>query len=106
MSHQYCAKADLWSVGTIIFQCLTGRAPFQASTPPALKQFYERNKELKPNIPSYCSSQLRDLLLGLLRRNARDRIEFGEFRVSSSSFLLGVFFYLKIFFNTIFFACF
>ena len=31
-SQHYDAKADLWSIGTIIFQCLTGKAPFQAST--------------------------------------------------------------------------
>lgn len=48
MSLQYCAKADLWSVGTILFQCLTGKAPFQAQTPHALKQFYERNRDLRP----------------------------------------------------------
>lgn len=78
MSLQYCAKADLWSVGTIIFQCLTGKAPFQAQTPQALKQFYERNKELRPNIPTYCSPLLKDLLLALLKRNSKDRIEFGN----------------------------
>lgn len=78
MSLQYCAKADLWSVGTIIFQCLTGKAPFQAQTPQALKQFYERNKELRPSIPTYCSPLLKDLLLGLLKRNSKDRIEFGK----------------------------
>ena len=29
MSKGYDAKADLWSVGTIVYQCLTGKAPFQ-----------------------------------------------------------------------------
>ena len=48
MSLQYDAKADLWSVGTIVYQCLTGRAPFQAQTPQQLKQFYERNANLQP----------------------------------------------------------
>ena len=33
MSQQYDAKADLWSIGTIMYQCLTGRAPFQATSP-------------------------------------------------------------------------
>lgn len=48
MSLQYDAKADLWSLGTIVFQCLTGKAPFQANTPQALKQFYEKNANLAP----------------------------------------------------------
>lgn len=31
MSQHYDGKADLWSIGTIVYQCLTGRAPFQVS---------------------------------------------------------------------------
>ncbi|GLV40791.1 Autophagy-related 1 [Carabus blaptoides fortunei] len=79
MSLQYDAKADLWSLGTIVFQCLTGKAPFQAHTPQALKQFYEKNANLAPKIPSGTSSELCDLLMGLLRRNARDRMSFDVF---------------------------
>uniref|UniRef100_A0A672SJ76 non-specific serine/threonine protein kinase n=1 Tax=Sinocyclocheilus grahami TaxID=75366 RepID=A0A672SJ76_SINGR len=77
MSQNYDAKADLWSIGTIVFQCLTGKAPFQASSPQDLRLFYEKNKTLSPNIPRETSSHLRHLLLGLLQRNHKDRMDFG-----------------------------
>ncbi|XP_060791504.1 serine/threonine-protein kinase ULK1 isoform X4 [Neoarius graeffei] len=79
MSQNYDAKADLWSIGTIVFQCLTGKAPFQASSPQDLRLFYEKNKNLSPNIPRETSSHLRHLLLGLLQRNHKDRMDFDEF---------------------------
>uniref|UniRef100_A0A1B6G7F9 Protein kinase domain-containing protein n=1 Tax=Cuerna arida TaxID=1464854 RepID=A0A1B6G7F9_9HEMI len=79
MSLQYDAKADLWSLGTIVFQCLTGKAPFQAQTPQALKQFYEKNANLAPKIPSGTSPELTSLLMGLLRRNASERMPFDAF---------------------------
>ncbi|XP_017466023.1 PREDICTED: serine/threonine-protein kinase unc-51 [Rhagoletis zephyria] len=79
MSLQYDAKADLWSLGTIVYQCLTGKAPFFAQTPNELKGYYEKNANLAPKIPSGVSPDLRDLLLCLLRRNAKDRISFESF---------------------------
>ncbi|XP_019718370.1 serine/threonine-protein kinase ULK1a isoform X5 [Hippocampus comes] len=79
MSHSYDAKADLWSIGTIIYQCLTGKAPFHANSPQELRLFYEFNRTLVPSIPKETSSNLRQLLLGLLQRNHKDRISFDEF---------------------------
>ncbi|KAI9587326.1 hypothetical protein GQX74_003173 [Glossina fuscipes] len=79
MSLQYDAKADLWSLGTIVYQSLTGKAPFYAQTPNELKHYYETNENLAPKIPSGVSVELRDLLLGMLRRNAKDRISFESF---------------------------
>ena len=87
MSKEYDAKADLWSIGTIIYQCLTGRAPFLASTPQELKKFYQKSKSVSPNIPSDTSQNLEDLLVRLLKRNPRDRIEFRDF--FRHSFLAG-----------------
>ncbi|KAK2491001.1 hypothetical protein MC885_012809 [Smutsia gigantea] len=79
MSQHYDGKADLWSIGTIVYQCLTGRAPFQASSPQDLRLFYERNKTLVPTIPRETSAPLRQLLLALLQRNHKDRMDFDEF---------------------------
>ncbi|XP_023147780.1 serine/threonine-protein kinase ULK1a isoform X1 [Amphiprion ocellaris] len=79
MSQNYDAKADLWSIGTIVYQCLTGKAPFHASTPQELRLFYESNRTLLPSIPKETSSNLRHLLLGLLHRNHKERISFDEF---------------------------
>ncbi|XP_048641837.1 serine/threonine-protein kinase ULK1 isoform X4 [Marmota marmota marmota] len=79
MSQHYDGKADLWSIGTIVYQCLTGKAPFQASSPQDLRLFYEKNKTLVPVIPRETSAPLRQLLLALLQRNHKDRMDFEEF---------------------------
>ncbi|CAG0916773.1 unnamed protein product [Notodromas monacha] len=78
MSLPYDSKADLWSLGTIIYQCLVGKAPFQATSPPALKQFYEKSPNLKPKLPPKTSPELKDLLMRMLRRDAKDRMDFDE----------------------------
>ncbi|KAG7470513.1 hypothetical protein MATL_G00114650 [Megalops atlanticus] len=79
MSHNYDAKADLWSIGTVVYQCLVGKPPFQANSPQDLRMFYEKNKTLVPSIPRETSPHLCDLLLGLLQRNQKDRMDFDTF---------------------------
>ncbi|XP_043355484.1 serine/threonine-protein kinase ULK2 isoform X3 [Dermochelys coriacea] len=79
MSQHYDAKADLWSIGTVIYQCLVGKPPFQANSPQDLRMFYEKNRNLIPSIPRETSAYLGDLLLGLLQRNQKDRMDFEAF---------------------------
>ena len=79
LSKPYDCKADLWSIGTILYQCLTGRAPFQAQSPQALRTFYEKNQNLKPKLPSDTSAELKHLLINLLKRDPKDRISFEDF---------------------------
>lgn len=79
LSKPYDCKADLWSIGTILYQCLTGKAPFQAQSPQALRSYYEKNPNLKPRIPPDTSAELTHLLTNLLKREPKDRISFDDF---------------------------
>ncbi|XP_066120470.1 serine/threonine-protein kinase ULK2 isoform X3 [Saccopteryx bilineata] len=79
MSQQYDAKADLWSVGTVIYQCLVGKPPFQANSPQDLRMFYEKSRSILPSIPRETSPYLANLLLGLLQKNQKDRMDFEAF---------------------------
>ncbi|KAM8814178.1 serine/threonine-protein kinase ULK2 [Rhynchonycteris naso] len=79
MSQHYDAKADLWSIGTVIYQCLVGKPPFQANSPQDLRMFYEKNRSVMPSIPRETSPYLANLLLGLLQKNQKDRMDFEAF---------------------------
>ncbi|VUZ55684.1 unnamed protein product [Hymenolepis diminuta] len=79
MCQKYDARADIWSMGIIVYQCYVGKAPFIANSPEALKNIYLKTVDLKPKIPSGTSVNLRDLLLKMLVRKASDRIDFPSF---------------------------
>lgn len=78
MGQRYDSSADLWSVGTILFQCLSGSAPFLASNPHALRRRYQREK-LLPKVPEGTSHHLGGLLMKLLRKSPRERMSYSDF---------------------------
>ncbi|KAA8516374.1 hypothetical protein F0562_016667 [Nyssa sinensis] len=80
MQHQkYDAKADLWSVGTILFQLVTGKTPFTGINQMQLLQNIEKSTELYfPPDKNYLSSDCIDLCRKLLRRNPVERLTFEE----------------------------
>eukprot|EP00057_Strongylocentrotus_purpuratus_P033324 XP_790989.3 PREDICTED: serine/threonine-protein kinase ULK3 [Strongylocentrotus purpuratus] len=75
----YNAKADLWSVGVIMFECLFGGPPLASSS---YAQLAEKIRSPKPiEIPTFVESSgaCRDLLSRLLKRDPGERIEFEDF---------------------------
>ena len=93
----YDAKADLWSVGILLAEVLTGRPPFWGRTPLELLHVIERSAWaaavsppvgpdaatcggiLPPAVAAAVSPACKDLLWRLLRRNPVTRISFDAF---------------------------
>ncbi|XP_057519308.1 serine/threonine-protein kinase ATG1c isoform X1 [Amaranthus tricolor] len=77
---KYDAKADLWSVGAILYQLVTGKTPFSGSNQIELLQNIIKATELRfPSDMEDLSSQFVDLCQKLLRRNPVERLTFDEF---------------------------
>uniref|UniRef100_A0A1D1ZEE2 Serine/threonine-protein kinase ATG1 n=1 Tax=Anthurium amnicola TaxID=1678845 RepID=A0A1D1ZEE2_9ARAE len=77
---KYDAKADLWSVGVILFQLVTGRTPFTGNSQIELLQNIMKSNELHfPADSNDLSCDCIDLCQKLLRRNPVERLTFEEF---------------------------
>ncbi|XP_059305522.1 serine/threonine-protein kinase ATG1c-like isoform X2 [Lycium ferocissimum] len=77
---KYDAKADLWSVGAILFQLVTGKTPFTGNNQIQLLQNILKSTELlfPPNAKNL-SPDCIDLCKKLLRRYPVERLTFEEF---------------------------
>ncbi|GMF58462.1 unnamed protein product [Phytophthora fragariaefolia] len=75
---KYDAKADLWSVGTILFEMLAGRPPYGGANHVQLLANIERQPlRFPPTLQ--LSRECRHLLVALLQRKPALRLGFAEF---------------------------
>ena len=76
--HNYNTKADLWSIGVILFEIITGSFPINAKSLYHLPQII-KEMEIKIPINIIMSYECRDLINRLLIKNPIERIEWTEF---------------------------
>jgi serine/threonine-protein kinase ULK/ATG1 len=77
---RYDAKADLWSVGTVLYEMVTGRPPFRASNHVELLRKIEAAEDLiKFPRESIVSPEMKALIRALLKRNPVERLSFENF---------------------------
>ncbi|XP_026466317.1 serine/threonine-protein kinase ULK3-like [Ctenocephalides felis] len=76
---RYDAKADLWSVGVVLYECLFGKAPYSSQT---VKELLTKIKNQTPiDLPanSKVSPECKDLLKRLLQSDPSKRITYEAF---------------------------
>ena len=77
---KYDAKADLWSVGTVLYEMMTSKPPFRASNHVELLRKIEKGED-KIKFPEEIaiSSAVKKLIRGLLKRDPKERMSFSDF---------------------------
>lgn len=84
--HRYDAKADLWSVGTVLFEMIAGRPPFNGENHiDLLRNIQRKAVRLPPDVR--VSKPCVNLLRVLLNRNPLSRAGFKEFFEACDAFV-------------------
>ncbi|KAJ5923587.1 hypothetical protein N7454_008832 [Penicillium verhagenii] len=77
---KYDAKADLWSVGTVLYEMVVGRPPFRATNHVELLRRIEKGEDrIRFPEENPASDNIKKLIRGLLKRNPVERLNFPEF---------------------------
>lgn len=77
---KYDAKADLWSVGTVLYEMVVGRPPFRATNHVELLRKIEKGEDrIRFPEENTASDDIKSLIRGLLKRNPVERLNFPEF---------------------------
>ncbi|KAJ5287788.1 hypothetical protein N7478_003474 [Penicillium angulare] len=81
---KYDAKADLWSVGTVLYEMVAGRPPFRATNHVELLRRIEKGEDrIRFPEDNPASDDMKKLIRGLLKRNPVERLNFPEFFVNN-----------------------
>ncbi|KAI1376795.1 Serine/threonine-protein kinase ATG1 [Hypoxylon crocopeplum] len=77
---RYDAKADLWSVGTVAYEMISGKPPFRANNHvELLRKIESSDDQIKFSRDCQVSSDLKALIRALLKRNPVTRLSFEDF---------------------------
>jgi serine/threonine protein kinase len=76
LSEEVDARSDLYSVGVILYECLTGRAPFEAKSPISLIAKVLNETAVAPEgVKAEVPHAISELVMRLLAKNPAERVQ-------------------------------
>ncbi len=71
MGHTVDARSDLYGIGMLLYEMLSGRSPFRAQE--VTEMLAKQITEQPPALPEHIAPRLRDLVMWLLRKDPEER---------------------------------
>ena len=79
-NRRYGVKADLWSVGAVLFELVSGKPPYGGMNHlQLLRNIETKEARLPPSVAAELSPECRDLIARLLKRSPLERLSFESF---------------------------
>lgn len=72
---QYDKSIDIWSLGVLAFEFVTGKAPFESENAPLT---YNKIRNLMIKFPAYVSNDCKLFILGCLKTSSEERMSLNE----------------------------
>ena len=72
---QYDKSVDIWSLGVLAFEFVTGKAPFESENAPST---YNKIRNLMIKFPAYVSNDCKLFILGCLKTSSEERMTLNE----------------------------
>lgn len=75
MERAYSAKCDIWSMGIVFYEMLTGRVPFETAS---IYELIRKVKQERVEFPNHVSKECQDLIEKMLKVDEAARIDWKE----------------------------